>query len=444
MRELGYSSWLQLSSSWLQLSSAFWRRLVMIKVKRILLSTYSVAVILSLLTLWLRFLLVPLLGDSAPLLVFILPVMLSAWYGGWRPGLLATVLCTLLGTFFFVVPISSLLILDVQNSTRVVIFLVEGVCISGLNEALRKARNRAEKIASRLRESEEQYRLLVEGVKDYAIFGLDPQGHITSWNSGAQLMNGYTAEEVLGRHFSIFYTDDESAQGIPERNLRITVREGRLELKGWRKRKDDSLFWADVLITALWDQNNQLRGFSKVIRDITQQQRSEEALQESYGLLQTVIEGTADAIFVKDQQGRYKLANSATAKIFGRLKEEVLGQDDTALLPMEIAMFLQQVDRDVMEAGISQTFEEAIPETDGVHSFLTRKDPYRDAQGNIIGIIGIARDITERKQAEATQRQLLKDLSDMKFALDQAAILVMTDAQGLITDINDKFCEISK
>ncbi|MBD0313474.1 MAG: PAS domain S-box protein, partial [Microcoleus sp. T3-bin5] len=226
--------------------------------------------------------------------------------------------------------------------------------------------------------------------------------------------------------------------------MRITVREGRLELKGWRKRKDGSLFWADVLITALWDENDQLRGFSKVIRNITQQRRSEEALQESYGVLQTVIEGTGDAIFVKDQQGRYKLANSATAKIFGRPKEEVLGQDDTALLPMEAAAFLQQVDRSVMEAKVSQTFEEEIPQTDGVHYFLTTKDPYRDAQGNIIGIIGIARDITERKQAEAIQRQLLKDLSDMKFALDQAAILVMTDAQGVITDINDKFCEISK
>ncbi|HEY9296074.1 MAG TPA: DUF4118 domain-containing protein, partial [Phormidium sp.] len=175
----------------------------MIKAKQFLLSAYSVAVILSLLTLWLRFLLVPLLGENAPLLVFVLPVLFSAWYGGWRPGLLATVLCSLLGTYFFVFPPSSFQIPDVANATRIVIFLIEGICISGLNEALRKSRRRAEKTASRLKESEEQYRLLVEGVKDYAIFGLDPQGYITTWNSGAQLIKGYTAAEALGKHFSI-------------------------------------------------------------------------------------------------------------------------------------------------------------------------------------------------------------------------------------------------
>jgi PAS domain S-box-containing protein len=416
----------------------------MLRLKRFLLSGYGVAVIVSLLTVLLRLLLMPVLDDNAPLLLFILPVLFSAWYGGLRSGLLATVLCALLGTYFFVLPTFSLAVVDVANGARIAIFGVEGVCISGLNGALRDAKNRAEQVASRLKDSEEQYRLLLEGVKDYAIYGLDPQGRITSWNSGAELIKGYTAAEALGRHFSLFYLDPDIAQGRPDRNLQLAATQGRAEDQGWRRRKDGSLFWADMVITALRDEHGQLRGFSKVIRDITQQKRNEEALQESYALLQTVIEGTGDAIFVKDRQGCYKLANSATARILGKSQEELLGKADTELLPPQVATLIQQRDRTVMETGESQTFEEEILEADEVHIFLTTKAPYRDAQGNIMGVIGIARDITERKQAEATQRQLLKDLSDAKFALDQAAILATTDAQGVITDVNDKFCEISK
>lgn len=418
--------------------------MINVNVKRFLLSSYTVAVIVSLLALWLRFLLAPVLQENAPLLVFILPVMLSAWYGGWRSGLLATVLCALMGTYFFVFPAASFQGLDLANSARIIIFLFEGICISGLNEALRKARDRAENITSRLRESEEQYRLLVESVKDYAIFGLDAQGFVTSWNYGAELIKGYAAPEIVGKHLSLFYTEADIAQGLPECHLQSAIAAGRFEEEGWRKRKEGTLFWANVLITPLWSETGQLLGFSKVVRDITQQKRSEEALQDSYRLLQTVIEGTGDAIFVKDHQGRYKLVNSGTTKIFGRSREEVLGKDDTELLPADVSAFLRQIDRSVMSTGASRTFEEELPEADGMHTFLTTKDPYRDAQGNIIGVIGIARDITARKQAEATQRQLLKDLTDMKFALDQAAILVMTDAQGVIIDVNDKFCEISK
>jgi PAS domain S-box-containing protein len=416
----------------------------MLRLKWFLLSRYSVAVIASLLTVLLRFLLAPLLRENAPLLVFILPVLFSAWYGGAKSGLLSTTICTFLGTYFFVSPQFSLSIFSVANLTRISIYVIEGVCISGLSGALRNARNRAEQIAARLKESEEQYRLLVEGVRDYAIFGLDPQGRITSWNSGAELMKGYTSAEALGRHFSLFYMESDLAEGKPDRTLQTAITEGHVEDSGWRKRKDGSLFWADMVLTALKDERGRLYGFSKVVRDMTQQKRSEEALQESYGLLHTVIEGTRDAVFVKDEQGRYKLVNPATLRIFSRPREEVLGKDDAQLLPLEVATFLRRIDRTVLETGVSQTFEEEIPQADGIHAFLTTKDPYRDAQGNITGVIGIARDITDRKRAEATQRQLLKDLSDVKFALDQAAILVTTDAHGVITDVNDKFCEISK
>lgn len=417
---------------------------MMVRAKLFLQSEYSVAVLATLLALLLRFLLMPLLQENAPLLIFVLPVMVSAWYGGLRAGLLATGLCTLVGTYFFVRPYFSLQLTDVVNLTRVAIFVSEGFAISWLSESLRSTRQRAEKAVLTLREREEQYRLLVEGVRDYAIFGLDANGYVTTWNSGAELIKGYKATEILGRHFSVFYTEADIAENKPAHALQVATTEGHYTDESWRRRKDGSLFWASVVITALYDQNQQLYGFSKVTRDITERKRSEQALRESYSLLERVIEGTADAVFVKDFQGRYQLLNAATARIFSRPKEEILGKTDAELVPLEQAIALQQIDRTVIETGISQTLEEPILVAGEIRTFFTSKDPCRDAEGNIIGVIGLARDITERIQAEATQRQLLKDLSDVKFALDQAAILVTTDSRGVITEVNDPFCQISQ
>lgn len=405
------------------------------RAQQFLLSGYSIAVLVSLLTMLLRLLLSVVLNETAPLLLFILSVLFSAWYGGFGPGMVATVLSGLLGTYFFVHPSFSLEVVDLANGTQITIFFIEGGCISGLSEALRQAKSRAEQVALKLKDSEEQYRLLIEGIKDYAIFGLDPQGRITSWNSGAELMIGYTAAEVLGRHFSIFYSESDLAKGRPEHNLQLAKTEGRIQDTGWRKRKDGSLFWADGMTTALWNEQQQLRGFSKVIRDITQQKQSEEALQESYGLLQSVIEGTGDAIFVKDLQGRYKLVNSATAQILGRSKAEILGEDDTAFLPPNVVSMIQNVDRAVIQTGISQVFEEEIPEADGTHFYLSTKDPYRDAQGNIIGVIGIARDISDRKRAEIAIQRSTQRLETLQ-QIDRAILRVASPQAIAETALN--------
>lgn len=127
-----------------------------------------------------------------------------------------------------------------------------------------------------LRESEERFRLLVAAVKDYAIFMLDVNGHILSWNSGAQRIKGYTAEEIIGKHFSIFYTPEDLKDGKIARELKIATTEGQYQEEGWRVRKDGTLFWANVLITAVFDERNQIRGFAKVTRDMTERKRAEE------------------------------------------------------------------------------------------------------------------------------------------------------------------------
>ncbi|MEJ8810744.1 PAS domain S-box protein [Variovorax ureilyticus] len=124
-----------------------------------------------------------------------------------------------------------------------------------------------------LRSSEERFRLLVEGVKDYAIFMLDPSGHIVSWNLGAQKNKGYEASEIIGKHFSVFYPPEVAARGWPEQELRLALRDGRMEDEGWRVRKDGSRFWASVVITALYDASGRHRGFAKVTRDLTERRR---------------------------------------------------------------------------------------------------------------------------------------------------------------------------
>src|SRR5215216_1015854 len=132
----------------------------------------------------------------------------------------------------------------------------------------------------KLRRSEERFRLLVEGVRDYAIFMLDPTGRIESWNEGARRIKGYSQEEILGQHFSIFYPPEDVERGKPERELREAEAKGVYEEEGWRVRKDGSRFWASVLITALRDEAGQLRGFSKVTRDISDRKRAEQSLEE--------------------------------------------------------------------------------------------------------------------------------------------------------------------
>ncbi len=156
------------------------------------------------------------------------------------------------------------------------------------NEALRAEIAERNQIEMALRESEEPLRLVAEGVKDYAIFMLDAGGYIVSWNAGAEHIKGYKSEKIIGKHFSIFYPQEDIEHGRLQHNLDIAVAEGHYEDEGWRVRKDGSRFWANVVITALRDEYGNLRGFSKVTRDITERKRiTEEEIHnpQSLGLL---------------------------------------------------------------------------------------------------------------------------------------------------------------
>ena len=136
-----------------------------------------------------------------------------------------------------------------------------------------------------LRVSEERFRLLVESVTDYAIFMLDPEGHITTWNAGAERMKGYQADAIIGQHFRVFYPPEKQATGHPEHELQLAIRDGCYEEEGWRVRQDGTRFWANVVITALFDRDRNLVGFGKVTRDMSERRRAEEARERAAAIL---------------------------------------------------------------------------------------------------------------------------------------------------------------
>ena len=156
-----------------------------------------------------------------------------------------------------------------------------------------------------MRASEERFRLMVQGVQDYAILMLDPAGNVATWNVGAQRLKGYKAEEIIGRHFSMFYPPEHVAAGKPQRELETAAAEGRLEDEGWRVRKDGSQFFANVVITALRDETGALRGYGKVTRDITERRLAEDQLRAAEEQFRRSFEDAPIGMMIVDLDGRY-------------------------------------------------------------------------------------------------------------------------------------------
>jgi PAS domain S-box-containing protein len=252
-------------------------------------------------------------------------------------------------------------------------------------------------------ESGELHRLLVESVQDYAIFALDPDGYILSWNAGAQRFKGYTAEEIIGKHFSIFYPKDLVDEGFPQFELRTAANTGRFEDEGWRIRKDGSRFWANVVITALRDKSGRLVGFAKVTRDLTERREAEEALRESEERFRTMVEGVKDyAIFMLDPSGRVATWNEGAERINGYRAKEIIGQHFSKFYPPEDDP-PRKTARELEIARATGKYEE--------EGWRVRKDgsrfwssvlitAIRNRSGELIGFAKVTRDLTERRAAE--------------------------------------------
>ncbi|MCW3104512.1 MAG: sensor signal transduction histidine kinase [Bacteroidetes bacterium] len=282
----------------------------------------------------------------------------------------------------------------------------------------------------KLQESEERFRLLVESVKDYAIFRVDPDGRIASWNSGAQHIKGYTADEVIGKHISVFYTADEIERGEPEYNLRTAKELGRYESEGWRVKKDGTEFWANVVLTALYDNNKKLMGFVKVTRNMTERKLAEEKLKASEQQLQAIIKNAPDAVIVMDAESNVVEWNPKAEQIFGWTAEEVLEKPlhEYIIPEKHRAAHLRGI-RHFLSTGegpvLNKTIEiEALNKSGNEFSVsLSISSPIM-VNGKYI-FIGFIKDITQRKLAEARLKSsenfldsVVENLPNMLFVKD--------------------------
>jgi hypothetical protein len=260
----------------------------------------------------------------------------------------------------------------------------------------------------RLRISEERFRMLVEGVRDYAIMLLDTAGHVVTWNAGAQRIKGYLPEEIIGKHMSVFYPAEARERNWPQRELEEALRLGRFEDEGWRLRKDGTRFWANVMITPLRDRDGVHRGFSKITRDLTERREQEERLRQSEERFRLLLEGVEDyAIYMLDPEGRVTSWNAGSQKITGYSADEIVGQSFERFYPPE----------DVAAGRPAAELRTATLNRRATDlGWRVRKDGSRfwaevvvtalhDEEGRLRGFAKVVRDLSERKRIENLEEQ---------------------------------------
>ncbi len=255
---------------------------------------------------------------------------------------------------------------------------------------------------------EVRYRLLVEAITDCAIYMLDAGGMITSWNPGAQRLKGYLEREVLGRHFSLFYPEEDARAGLPQRALATASREERFETEGWRVRKDGRRFWAHVIIDPIRTSSGELIGFAKVTRDLSERKLAQESLKRSEEQFRLLVQGVTDyAIYMLDTNGIVTSWNAGARRIKGYAPEEVLGS--------HFSRFYREEDRlrGDPAAVLATAVRDGRCESEG---WRVRKDgsqfwanvvvdPIYGDDGSIIGFAKVTRDVTEKRQTQQALEQ---------------------------------------
>jgi PAS domain S-box-containing protein len=264
--------------------------------------------------------------------------------------------------------------------------------------------------------SEERFRLLVEGVKDYAIYMLDTEGRVATWNSGAWRIKGYEAGEIIGEHFSVFYTREDVERGRPEEVMSLAAADGQYEEEGIRVRKDGSTFWANAVITALRDGAGNLRGFAKVTRDITARKEAEDRErllvreQAARERATDILESISDAFYAVDKEWRFTYVNGKAEELWGRSSEELLGKIVWEEFPEAVERESYQQIRRAMDRGVTTEFETRLSQNG---AWVTgRAYPSRE------GLSVYFQDVTEHHRAEEAQRFLVQASAVLSSSLD--------------------------
>jgi len=306
----------------------------------------------------------------------------------------------------------------------------------------------------------ELFRLLVESVTDYAIFILDPQGNVATWNPGAERIKQYKADEIIGQHFSTFYTQDDMERGWPAHELKIALTEGHFEDEGWRVRKDGSQFWANVVIAVLRDEAGNFRGFSKITRDLTQRRRANEnarrlveettarrvaedsawLIQDQRERLHVTLASIGDAVITTNAEGRITFVNSVAENLTGwKLEEASLRNLD------DVFCIINEATRHSVESPALRALKEGVIVGLANHTLLISKDgterpiddsaaPIRDATGSVIGCVLVFRDVTESRRAA----QEIRIVEARKSAILESALdcIITMDHEGKVVEFN--------
>jgi PAS domain S-box-containing protein len=261
---------------------------------------------------------------------------------------------------------------------------------------------------------EQRFRLLIGSVTDYAIYMLDRDGNVASWNPGAERFKGYKADEIIGQHFSRFFTPEDLQSELPARAMRIAAREGRFEAEGWRVRKDGTRFWASVVLDPIRDERGHLLGFAKITRDITDKKDRQQALFESEQRFRMLVQAVRDyAIYMLDTDGRITNWNAGAEAIKGYRADEIIGEHFSRFYTEE------ERDRGVPKLALETALKEGTYEREG---WRVRKDgslfwasvvidPIFGAHGEHIGFAKVTRDITQKKRDQEELEQTREALA---------------------------------
>lgn len=293
----------------------------------------AVAVVLGAATL--RLALEPWLKGYSPFLFFVLAIVAVASWCGTRPAIVASGLAAIIGTAFTAetafAPSGLISLATFVATAAGIILLARSMTGSRTNAETSDAREGASAVKASA--AIEELNLLIDGAEGVALYMLDTDGDVTIWNRGAQRLKGWSEDEVMGRHCSLFYPADAIAEGKPQTDLIRARDEGRLDEEDWRVRKDGTEFLASVSITALRDQGDALRGYAKIVRDITDQRAAENALRASEDHFRSILSTVPDAMIVIDDRGTITSFSSAAEGMFGYRREDVVGRNVNCLMP---------------------------------------------------------------------------------------------------------------